>query len=412
MIRLLLCLFPLSLLGQYTVEGYVLDQVSGEPIPFVNVVLADNQRLGVLTNEKGQFSIKLDSLQRHRGTLSFSMLSYETETRYMGEHPIPPPGEKRLLNVRMSSSFLELPEIIVLSDLALRGLVRRALDKVPENYGADKFLLKAYARAYAVNDSAFASLSEAYLTYEDHRYGPGIEKPKVWIEQIRNRGGKDGQPPRLHPFFDQQVFLTGPYTWLSNSVRHGRLALGFGGQRRTLDKLTFRQIGEYLSGPDTLVRLRYEVNPTTHEKGKWPSPGSFTGEILINRTDYAILEHRFWTNGKKIYEDSAYQKIGGKYYLKRSSFSWDFESDFYGGLPHVFHAFYYLTEVITEPKAMRKAKKGRLLEWEEPITTMKMRYKEEFWQGEERLLQIPASETLRIQLRKIQEIPQVQDSTK
>ncbi|MEO0731634.1 MAG: carboxypeptidase-like regulatory domain-containing protein, partial [Bacteroidota bacterium] len=266
---LIICLFASNLHAQYVLEGYVLDQVSGEPIPYVNVVLKENQGLGVLTNEKGQYRLEVDSLQRHRGTLLFSMLSYETAERYLGEHPI----DQHYLNIRLPPSFLELPEIVVLSDLALRGLVQRALDRIPENYGTDKYLLKAYARAYAVNDSAFASLSEAYLTYQDTRYGPGIERAKVWINQIRNRGGENGEPPKLHPFFDQQVFLSGPYTWLANSLRYGRLNYGYGSKKRPLSMLTFRQTGEYTRGPDTLVRLQYDINPTNYEEGKWPQPG-------------------------------------------------------------------------------------------------------------------------------------------
>ncbi|PPK87727.1 carboxypeptidase-like protein [Neolewinella xylanilytica] len=413
---LLFLLVQSSLPAQYRINGYVLDDVSGEPVPFASVFLEDNQGKGVLTNELGAFAITLDSTERHRGTLVFTSVAYAHQFVRLSEAlPSPTAGEPQQLNIRLETQFVDLPGVTVLSDLGLRQLVRRALDRVPDNYGAEEYLIKAYHRSYFATNQGFAQLNEAYLTIKDEPYGGKSIRERdtrTYVDQMEVIKGAEDVPPHIRKFFDQQQFLTLGYNWVANQLYEVRLGPVF--QPSTNDdlhQLTFRQIGEYLSGTDTLVRIRYALDSLTYAReqpeGQRPD---HVGEVVINKTDLAFLEIKTLKEGDPTAIYTAYQKVNGKYYPQRSSFSWSLDQDF-RQYPRIFNVFFYVTEVITDPREIKRYKTGKRLQGGEPMSALRIRHDPAFWQGEERMLQLPVDETLKFEMRNLLDLPETrQDS--
>ncbi len=394
-------LLVVSLHGQYTIRGYVVDKATGKPVPFASAFLEEDQSYGVLTNEKGQYVLRLDSIQYATQTLMCTALSYRTERMRLRDIPVSSTGEG-YLNIQLETEFVALPEVVVLSDLGLRALMKRVIARIPENYGADKYLLKAYHRSYFADDTDFAQLNEAYLVIEDGPYTNEKRSDRVWINQFRNPEAPAGVPPHIAEFFGHQKILAGPYYWQSNPLRNHWIWM-FRGED-VLDYLTFQQTGEYLHGTDTLIRIQYEIDTNKPQEGGWVGDAGYQfAEVLINKTDLAILSFRFWTKGEAIYQDATYQKVDGKYYFQRGTFSWAIDSDFYV-FPRLFSNFLFVTEVVTDPAAMKKVKKGRRIRDDEPMADLRIRYDSTYWQGEERLLQLPADETVRLQLQEIMEL--------
>ncbi|PPK87721.1 carboxypeptidase-like protein [Neolewinella xylanilytica] len=404
-----LALFSAALSGQVTITGYVVDAVSREPVPFANVVLEEDQSRGVLTNELGQFAISLDSATYRYATLAISSIAYEVgRVRLAEEAGLP----ERPLVIRLESQFVELPGVVVISDLGLRQLVRRALDRIPENYGHDAYHLKAYHRSYFATNVGFAQLNEGYLTIAD---GPYVhvpaherERAKVWIDQLRVTKGSQEVPAGARRFFDRQSFLTGGYSWLGNPLYRDSLGYLFrGSSGEDLEHLTFQQIGQYFDGTDTLVRLRY-----THQlkaPGR-PPPGEYTGEAVINLTDYSFSEIRMGYVGNPTAVYTAYQKVNGKYYPQRSSFTWALDQD-WREYPRIFTLFFFVTDVITDPEKMKRYQKGRRLrDGAAAMSALRIREDPAFWRGEERMLQLPAEDVLRFEIGELMKLEPPADS--
>ncbi len=131
---------------------------------------------------------------------------------------------------------------------------------------------------------------------------------------------------------------------------------------------------------------------------------------MINKTNYAILEIRGWSPTETSIIYTAYQQVDGKYYPQRSSFSWALGEDFQQ-FPRVFNIFFYVTDVVTDPREIKAYRKGRRLVGAEPMSELKIRDDPAFWNGEERLLQLPADETLKFELRNLLQLPEERRDT-
>jgi hypothetical protein len=354
----------------------------------------------VLSNEKGQFKISLDSNQQQHMTLVTAALSYRSDRARARVRVLSFSGGEAIYNIRLETEFVSLPEIVILSDIGIRGLMRRVIERIPDNYGAEKYLLKAYHRSYFASDVDFAQLNEAYVVIEDGPYlNEGKKAGRSWINQLRQPETPAGLPPHIAKFFGSQALFINAYFWQSNPIRSHSIWMF--GMQNMLDKLTFRQTGEYLSGQDTLVRIQYEIDPERQDTGRWVGyAGHDFAEVLINKTDLAILSYRQWTRNETMYQEAAYRKIDGKYYFQRGSFSWALKSDFYQ-FPKLFNTFLYVTDVITDPDEMKRVEKRKRLRWGDSMNDLNLKYRPEYWQGEERLLQLPADETVRLQLEEI-----------
>ena len=406
-LTLLYLLLSCGLAAQYQIKGYVVDAVSGEPVPFASVFLEDNQQKGVLTNELGAFAITLDSLQRTRGTLVFTSIAYRNQFVRLAD-ALPPatgPDAPARLNIRLETQFVDLPGVTVLSDLGLRAIMQRVMERIPENYGAEQYLLKAYHRSYFATNQGFAQLNEAYLTFQDEPYSDKPyrdRKTRTYVDQMRVKQGEEEVPRHIRKFFDQQQFMTIGYNWFGNPFYYRRIGEFIHRRDRSdLSHLTFRQTGEYLSGKDTLLRIRYEIDSLWHAENTpprtWRAPYLF--DVVVNKSDFAVLEiSTILREGEPTAMYTAYQKVAGKYYPQRSSFSWSMDEDYYE-FPRVFNTFLYFTEVVTDPREIKRYKKGRRLEGKEPMSALRIRYDPDFWRGEERLLQLPADETLQFEIR-------------
>lgn len=400
--------------GQYDLRGIVIDDATGEPIPYVNVVLRDDQSLGVMTNERGEYLIALDSTQRASGVLLFSQLAFQTHEEYLADVPT----DQSYVNVRLESSFIALPEVIVLSDIGIRGLLRKVIKRIPENYGADKYLLHAYYRSNDINDQDYSQLIEAYLTIEDEPYNKDkVGEPRSWIDQFRRTDYLSAPPPQLQKFFDGQKFLMFDY-YLSNQIRqHSIWGLGNGRLKGDpLDYLTFQQVGEYAQGMDTFLRVRYEVDPRIREGDKptiidgdtlqhWYGIGEFFGEVLINKTDLAVVEYKFRSVNGKQFQDAKYQKIDGKYYLKQASHTWQFNYA-KGTIPYFRNSLLYITDVVTDPKSIKKTKRGKRLQSDLSLDDVRVPYDPNFWRGEGTMVPVPAPDALQIRLKQIDDLEQ------
>lgn len=97
-LSLLLFITTISLSAQ--VKGIVKDKVTGEPIPFVNIWV-ENENIGTTTEIDGTFSINVKGKDKN---LIISVLGYETQTLKQAE----------FMNIELTPKLYELNDVVVL----------------------------------------------------------------------------------------------------------------------------------------------------------------------------------------------------------------------------------------------------------------------------------------------------------
>lgn len=102
-------------INAFTIEGYITDRHSGEPVEFASVAI-EGTNAATMTDDNGYFILKTDSGGRH--TVKVSMIgyeNYETPVDLTGDTPVK-------LTIRLRETAVEMDEIVVSAN---RNVVRR-----------------------------------------------------------------------------------------------------------------------------------------------------------------------------------------------------------------------------------------------------------------------------------------------
>jgi len=398
---LLLLLLPLGLSAQRTLTGTVIDAADGSPLSFVSVFVKSNQSRGVLTNERGEYTLTLTE-DELTDELLFSLLSYETASVNLSQLDT----GQTIINQQLTTSFLELAEITVISDLGLRALVRKVIEKIPDNYGAEKYLLRGYTRKFSIDDGEYSQIIESMITLRDTRYEDPDKDPKVWIDQFRMSNYQGDAREDMRLYNNGRHTLLGGYLSPFDNPARAQTLHWLGMMDRTLDKMTFANRGEYVSNGDTLVKIQYGLrtdNRDLSEAQQKAYASYLNGEVLINKSDYAMVRNTQGEVDKGWYRDVVYQKINGKYYPKKISAEVQFEYNLHTQTSYRTNLL-YVTEVITDPKAIKQTKKGKPLVLEGKLATIKSDYAPDFWANNEILQLLPAPDALQSGLERLNKL--------
>jgi hypothetical protein len=85
------------------IKGSITDALTGEPLPYVSVVLKGTT-VGTLTDNKGKYSIETNLKVT---TIVFSFIGYQTESRSIS------PGKEQTINISLPLSTINLDEVII-----------------------------------------------------------------------------------------------------------------------------------------------------------------------------------------------------------------------------------------------------------------------------------------------------------
>ena len=149
----LMILFSFLIIGllaaqpSYTLKGTVNDE-NGDPLPLVHIFLTASKR-GTVTNNDGEFALKFSG---NEDVLTVSYIGYETQSIKVDRNT-------ELLKIQLKPSILQLNEVVV-NSLSAAGLLKRAIEKIPENYPLEPFLLQSYYRAKATEKDTLLYMEE------------------------------------------------------------------------------------------------------------------------------------------------------------------------------------------------------------------------------------------------------------
>lgn len=159
-----------------TIQGKVVDEVSGEAIPFVSLMIVGTQ-ITSITNENGDFIIKANSLPVK---LKFSHVSYlngEIEVKSTSDNLI----------VKLKQAAINLSEVTIDPNRG-KNLLKSALEKATKQI-SDKHYLKAFYRQLTSVNNEPAKIHEIFY---DLRWN--ATKTTGWIAKQTRFAERKNQP--------------------------------------------------------------------------------------------------------------------------------------------------------------------------------------------------------------------------
>ena len=168
---LILLIAPLATYAQQVVVGgNVVDDKTGDPLGQVSISAG---RVSVVTNEDGDFSLKLTE---DPGTIIVSHLGYKTKRVKVKN------GEE--LKVRLQPTTIRLREVVVMNEDP-RELVDIAIRKIPDNYSKVPELLKGFYRETAMKRKHYIYVAEGVEDMYKTPYNRSIGRDRVAIVKGR-----------------------------------------------------------------------------------------------------------------------------------------------------------------------------------------------------------------------------------
>ncbi|MEP5612045.1 MAG: serine hydrolase [Cyclobacteriaceae bacterium] len=185
--RLLSLLFSLAILYPATVvsqvkddvviEGTIFDDATKEPLPFANISLPNN-RIGTVSNVNGQFRIIIPSARKSE-SLRISYIGFKSITIKISEIA----ADARFFLVE---DLQALDEVVVVG-LTAQSILKKAIQKIPENYYDSPYKSKGFYRITAKKEDRYIRLSEAaFELYHSEKSSNGNQLKLEKIREIKD----------------------------------------------------------------------------------------------------------------------------------------------------------------------------------------------------------------------------------
>ncbi len=379
-----------SLSAQVSLFGVLEDANTKEPIPFANIFFQSNQARGVISNQYGEFFINIYEQDRS-DQLVISQLGYENYRLSLKNLSVD------TIHVQMKPSFHALQEITVVSDRGLRGIIREALNRIPQNYGTKQYLLKGFYREYAISDSVYAEVIEAFVNIQDGPYKEPKKKSKMFWKAMRRSDDLRNLPQRFLRYTHNRLYNV--YE-ISNPLRRRFFHFVKPGIDGFMEGCHFSNRGEFLEQGDTLIRIGFLPKWFDRFDDDFKAEFGF-GELLINKSDFGIVKISRGDSKRSTYNETIYRKLGGKYFLSSLqmalAFRYDNKTRYYRKtrLLHIYQV---------HPRASKVKKKGKRLPRSKQFRDIKYKYDPSIWEENPFMIELPAQKALEADLSRVKKI--------
>lgn len=297
-----LMMSPLTLLAQEVIHGRVYGDHT--PIPYCSVYFSDFPRIGITSNEAGEYRLPVpDSLSGRRVT--FSSIGFKKSEVTVTELRVNP-------NIHLQEAVTILEEVDITASITEGELLARKVFKnFDKNSPRSIHLLKAFYRELSfTKDSVYQWLQEADLTIQDYGYKKDGEVVKIQINELRRSDDNRKKIEKIASIrngrseFKHQNNLYETFQTPIRNIHSKNLRLG----KSFVETHEFYLEG-YVPGQDSLVILGYESIYNQQNR-------NYSGRLTINRNDYGIVQMedfaRFYED--HIYTITKFQKVKGRYY--------------------------------------------------------------------------------------------------
>jgi hypothetical protein len=294
------------------ITGTILDDASGEPLPFAAIGLKNSGK-GTVTNTGGGFGLKIapDYLN---DTLLASYLGY------MGREI---PVKQALGNdftIRMTREFISIPEIIIRTQVP-QEIIYKSYSAISRNYGNSPALLTGFYREGVMKKQELQTYSEAIISIYKSAYTGSLFGDQIKVlksRKIENVDRTDTLAVRLKAGLSTCLELDGV--------------------RNTFDFIARESMADYNYRITDIVSYdeesAYVIDFEQKEGVELPL---YRGSMYINTDDFAILHADFELHPRYINKmkdsfvssssrgfdtwpltvkySASYRKVNGRYFL-------------------------------------------------------------------------------------------------
>ena len=276
----------------YAISGTITNKENGEPLPYASVRLK-NHPIGTVSNDDGAFDFYIPKSKRN-DTLSISFIGFNS-------YEIPLDAVSELLNIELSPSVNVLDEVL-LTEKGPLDYIKKALERMPENYPQEPYQSLAYYREKFIENGAVINKDEGMfktyypsasdssknmhqlLLYRPEPDPQQFQFMREWMEKKQEKRKK--KAIKKGEEFDEDEYdsdmdfdLGGPETVIDLDINNERDSY--------LDPKHFSKY-EYSFGDETWLNGERLVTILFKAKKKIDHKRD-EGKILINTEDYAIV---------------------------------------------------------------------------------------------------------------------------
>jgi len=366
--------------AQNVVIGTVIDSTTEEPMAYANIFFISAQNQGVVSNELGQFRLKIPD-QFIDDTIVIRVVGYAPEM-------IPVKTVDEMTVVSLKKNALLLEEVTVTFKEKVHKLLRKAINRIPRNYGTRKFLAKGYYQEYSIKDTSYVEFIESFVNIADRRFASPQDQSFIFVEQMRRITDERKLPSEVQRYFAFNRIYT-IYERMNNVRQRQFFAL----DQKPHSGSTYRieHYREYAEGSDTLIEIGY-TSDLSHKDAVGYNASN--GAILLRKSDLAILKMSRGSESDFTFHEVTYRKIGEKYFPSRISYKYSVQDD--GGKRYAVSRVLYLYEIIPE----RTRPSGEKLDRTQDVRDLEYKYDHAFWVDNQILVQVPAPSALKSDLQK------------
>ncbi len=294
-------LFVLSvsaLHAQIVIHGKVVDNDSGDGIPFANVQIF-NTAIGTACSDNGEFVLTITP-EHYDGILKISCIGYTNVELPIAEMRNKP---QRFFTIHLDPFTGLLEEIVITgSTKSPEDFLREALEAIPENFLQQPFNMEAYSKL-SVIDSTDAKLYQIESILSIYREGY-IPEARNYYKILRKR--ETGVIPSSFQYKDypDAYFPYNPGFDIAvvDQIGWGAKSSYTIFHPKSIKKMEFKYGEVSIYDQDTVIAVEYS--------GKRSS-----GKIYIASNNLAIVKHTII--GRTWNREIIYKNIGGYYFPYR-----------------------------------------------------------------------------------------------
>jgi hypothetical protein len=277
------------------ISGAISNKENSEPLPFASITLK-NHAVGTISNESGKFDFYIPKSMRN-DTLSISFIGFNT-------YEVPLTNITNDLDIKLQPANNLLDEVL-LTDMSPLDYIKKAIEKISENYPQEAYESIAYYREKFLENGKIIDKKEGIFKTYYYKAGDTIknqhqlllyrpaENPqkfqfmREWIEEKqekeRKRAEKKGEEYKTEDEYDGTIDVDfgGPKSVIDLDINNGK------GENNFLNPKYYNKY-EYTFGEETylngekLITIYFKARKSIdHIKDK--------GKILISKENYAII---------------------------------------------------------------------------------------------------------------------------
>ena len=300
----LFVLISYTAFGQRTIQGKIVDKVSGKPVPFASIGIINLPR-GTSSNIDGEFSLNVPE----PFSIRITCLGYESKTLSSVDS---------LHIIELKPIATQLEEIVVLyKKVNPQKIVRKAFARIPHNYNSKSFLQKFFYRQYSKTGNAYDRLVEASVDvwkesgYKKLRSSAG-EKEAFRVNQLRRSLDIKGMVQGQNPIFFNNILHTDVVSYQSSLGKpHLNVYDEISNLHADIDRYDFSFGGITRYDDQEVYKINYQnVSDSILTNSGFVKAPSAKGTLYITTDTYAFVKT------EDVKEDGVNTIRSSAYYLK------------------------------------------------------------------------------------------------